>query len=312
MVVRCENTIQSTIARGEGMKNFKLRQGKNPIYPINKDIYEKVTNKKKPYFSESDKYFAICPQCDNPIQIIGLYKHIKVSPYGKHYGNDISIARYNDQAYQYCPYRQKKMSIDRNIKKRKLTGFEKNIYNTVRENYDTAIYILSKVINIRISQKLAERMLTSYIKHEAWLYPWSTLNNVPWIIGYFFPAESLYKKLIKTNSALYNAILDRCPSVYFEPSYIEGYSVLLTKEWTELYFSLYGHKRKIVDDICQETFEFRVIGKKNDQYVLIYKEILTVDETYYMNLLHKKNTYRNESLIEMALKKMPAVLQDKR
>lgn len=257
------------------MKNFKLRQGKNPI------------------------------------QVIGLYKHIKVSPYGKHYGNDISIARYNDQAYQYCPYRQKKISLNRDLKKRRLTDFEKNIYNTVRENYDTAIYILSKVINIRITSKLAERMLTSYVKHEAWLYPWSTLNNVPWIIGYFFPAESLYKKLIKTDSPLYNAILERCPAIYFEPSYMEGYSVLLTKEWTELYFSLYGHKRETVGDSCKETFEFRVTRKKNDQYRLIYSEVLAVDETYYMNLLHKKTTYRNEVLMEMAMKKMPVVLLGK-
>ncbi len=293
------------------MKNFKLRQGKNPIYPIEKGIFETVTNKKKPYFSENEKYFAVCPQCDNPIQIIGLYKHIKVSPYGKHYGNDISIARYNSQAYQYCPYRQKKMSLNKNRKKRKLTGFEKNIYDTVRENYDTAVYILSKAIHIRISQKLAERMLISYIKHETWLYPWATLNNVPWMIGYFFSAESLYKKLIKTDSPLYHAILKKCPAVYFEPGYMEGYSILLTKEWIELYFSLYEHKKEVSGDVCRETLEFRVTEKKNGQYILIYKELLIVDETYYMNLLHKENTYRNERLIEMAIKEMPEILTQK-
>lgn len=92
---------------------------------------------------------------------------------------------------------------------------------------------------------------------------------------------------------------------------MEGYSILLTKEWTEIYFSLYGHKKKVSGDVCRETLEFRVTQKKNGQYVLVYKELLIVDETYYMNLLHKENTYRNEKLIEMAMKKMPEILTQK-
>lgn len=51
---------------------------------------------------------------------------------------------------------------------------------------------------------------------------------------------------------------------------MEGYSILLTKEWTEIYFSLYGHKKKVSGDVCRETLEFRVTQKKNGQYVLVY------------------------------------------
>ena len=51
--------------------------------------------------------FAICPQCDNPIQIVGLYKKLKNTdkPYGKHYTRSVNgLADYNQQAYDYSTY----------------------------------------------------------------------------------------------------------------------------------------------------------------------------------------------------------------
>ena len=78
---------------------------------------------------------------------------------------------------------------------------------------------------------------------------------------------------------------------------------------------IYPIRRDIFEKVTNKKkpyfSEFRVTRKKNDQYRLIYSEVLAVDETYYMNLLHKKTTYRNEVLMEMAMKKMPVVLLGK-
>ena len=56
------------------MKKFKLHIGKNHVYPLTKEIYEDATLLKKPYKQQekngSTHYFAVCPACDNPIQII--------------------------------------------------------------------------------------------------------------------------------------------------------------------------------------------------------------------------------------------------
>ena len=66
------------------MKKFKLRTGKNQVYSLTKEVYEKVTLLRKPYRQQekdgSTHYFAVCPACDNPIQIIGLYAKTDSTP----------------------------------------------------------------------------------------------------------------------------------------------------------------------------------------------------------------------------------------
>lgn len=44
---------------------------------ISEKNFSEYTKKAKPYYSSVNgigKYYAVCPVCDNPIQIIGLYK----------------------------------------------------------------------------------------------------------------------------------------------------------------------------------------------------------------------------------------------
>lgn len=57
------------------MKIFKLKVGSSKIYELNKNIFELQTKQKKPYYtfnnSNEQIQYAVCPACDNPIQIIG-------------------------------------------------------------------------------------------------------------------------------------------------------------------------------------------------------------------------------------------------
>ncbi|MCS5465580.1 hypothetical protein NWO25_19660 [Enterococcus lactis] len=59
-----------------------------------------------------DSYYAICPECDNPIQIIGLYKETQESgrkPYGKHHKGTIPyLAKYSEEDYLECPFSNSK------------------------------------------------------------------------------------------------------------------------------------------------------------------------------------------------------------
>ena len=61
-----------------------------------------------PIINGHEKYFAVCPICDNLIQIIGQYKHEegeRRKPFGKHYkGNIAELANYDEDAYRRCPY----------------------------------------------------------------------------------------------------------------------------------------------------------------------------------------------------------------
>lgn len=62
------------------MRRFKLHTGKAKVYDLTKEIYLSET-KKDAHYSITGKdgckrNFAVCPACDNPIQILGLYKKL--------------------------------------------------------------------------------------------------------------------------------------------------------------------------------------------------------------------------------------------
>lgn len=289
------------------MKKFKAKQGNSKVYPIDKDTFDKVTKKSRPYYyAEDQKCYAICPQCDNPIQLIGLYKQTKVAPYGKHYAKNIPLASYNQQAYDFCPYHVDSFKLNRNIRKRKTTDFERNIYYTVRDNFDSAVYILSRELNIKVTQKMAEEILRAYVAHEAWLYPGSSLNNIPWMLGYFLPARSLFKQLIKKDSDLYRAIVSNCSKVEFEDSeYYSEYSILTNNGWPGIMSTMILHNRKLDEqELVQETIVHNVF-LDDESHTSIYTNELKINESYFLNLINSDKRYRNDRLLKLAKEYMP-------
>ena len=75
------------------MKRFKLKKGEAAVYPVtSKEAFEQLTGRERPYVvkdkTENQKAFGLCPACENPVQLIGLYKRIRndaMQPYAKHY-----------------------------------------------------------------------------------------------------------------------------------------------------------------------------------------------------------------------------------
>ena len=55
------------------------------------------------------RLYAVCPECDNPIQLIGLNRRELDAghrrPYAKHIKRDVpGVAEYDGKAYLECPY----------------------------------------------------------------------------------------------------------------------------------------------------------------------------------------------------------------
>lgn len=108
------------------MRRFKLHTGKAKVYDLTKEIYLSET-KKDAHYSITGKdgckrNFAVCPACDNPIQILGLYKKLANTdkPYGKHYNHSITIATHNETTYRLCPYAGHYYNVTRESRKKKL------------------------------------------------------------------------------------------------------------------------------------------------------------------------------------------------
>lgn len=303
------------------MKTFKLRTGVSKIYNINKDTFEKETNQRAPYYIYGNQnelsQFAVCPACDNPIQIIGLYKRMKDGRecYGKHCLKSIrGLSEYNQQAYDYCPYSRHRIEVNINSRKELFTDYERKIYNLMREQFDRVIYVLSKSIDVQITLSAARRMLETYVNGRGWMYSWATLNNLPYVFGHLTWSKKLYGQPILRDSPLYNAILDKCPSAKFtQYEFHRDYDILKRidqGQYFDLNYCIIEHTRNIVNDQNIETMLFRVTEGERDDAEIIYQKTIEIDEAFFLNLINlpEDRRRRNNNLINIAQELMPPLL----
>lgn len=296
------------------MRRFKLKQGNASVYEINKENFERLTERKEPYLVWGDdnqkRCFGVCPACDNPVQLIGIYKKLKNTdkPYGKHYNRDADIAEHNEQAYYFCPYAAHKYSSDRKIKKDELTDFEKNIYYEVRENFDYAIYLAGQVSGLKINEKFATWILDEYLSSEGYMYYGATYYNIPWMLLYFCVAKPVYGLLVRRESPLYEMLKEQKNVIlkqYYDNDY---YKVDKVGSWLDIEYSTILHNRKVEEDEVAE--EIRIVLSSRDSQGLPTCEaekVLYINEYRFPNLVNseKARQYRNERLREIARNKMP-------
>lgn len=185
------------------MNVYKLDVKKQGYWSLNKDDYEQRTARRSPWYKVSDsgspRYFAVCPACNNPIQIIGFYRLPAnvTAPYAKHYGTALpGVGLFDREAYEHCPYADKTKSTGSGKDKRSPGALSHQILQLLIEHFDKVIWLLSKTIGIRIDEKLALSMLRQYSREEGWLYSRATLMNIPWIFAYMADWQDiLYKKV---------------------------------------------------------------------------------------------------------------------
>ncbi len=296
------------------MRRFKLVQGDGKPYGITKENFEKLTKKEKPYVmmgaDGETRNFGICPACDNPIQLIGLYKKLGNTdkPYGRHYNRDAAIAAHNEQAYKYCPYASHVYKRTEKQLKDKLTDFEKNIYNTVRDYFDSAIYLLRKILGIYISPKYAEQILREYLASKGYMYYGATYYNIPWMLLYFCIAKPVYGKLVREGSPLYEMLKDRSDVVLKPTEGRDYYKVDKSGDWLDLQYSFILHERKVVDDEVREEIHFQLFSS-DKQGIPVEKAdmVLDINEYRFPNLIHSEDSvqYRNDELLQVASRLMP-------
>lgn len=296
------------------MRRFKLKPGLTETYEITKENFEVLTNGRK-IFREKGKdgktrEFGICPACDNPIQLIGLYKKLENTdrPYGKHYGHDIALAKHNEKTYQFCPYASRKWAVSKESLKEEVTDFEKGIYYAVRDNFDYAIYLAETVTGLKISPAYARQMLEYYLGVPGFIYYHATYYNIPWMLLYFMPAVTVHYKLVKKDSPIYN-LFKKCKYIkLLETKYASYYRVEKKDLKKDLEFATLLHRRKVVDDEVKEYID--IILSTRDEENLPQKIgscTLEINEYRFPNLVHSKKAkaYRSQELLDIAKEMMP-------
>lgn len=292
------------------MKKFKLRPGLHEeIYEISRSKFEELTRNHEPYtMIEKDgekKNFAVCPACDNPIQLIGLYKKLEntAQPYGKHYNRDVeNLAMHNEQAYRFCPYASHKYKVNKAKKRDKLTDFERKIYYSMRENFDLVVEFVKRETGIFISNGLAEEMLYEYLASKGYMYYWAALYNIPWMLLYFTMSKKCYKMMVKKGSEIHQYLATRkdVKLVRWKDS---DYDVVKNNgRFLDIEYTAIHHNRFIRDDEVVETIQLIIVSD-----VIDHRINLTINESRFPNYINSKaaQSHRNQKLLDIAKRLMP-------
>lgn len=231
------------------MKIYKTRPVHSLYRSIMVEYFEADTGKRWPFYQQQDgdktQHFAVCPACNNPIQVIGLYEKTVVSedPFAKHYPKSVpGLAIYNQGDYDCCPYAAPR-TPDRQSRRRGqgMSDLGRQILEQICAEYDRVIYILEQDTGLLISDSLASDMLKVYLAEEGYEYRGASLMNVPWILGYMSNAHSLIYRRVKKDYELHQALAG-LPDINFQPSGKDAVKIEPAKGYLSLSLCFIHHR----------------------------------------------------------------------
>jgi len=263
--------------------------------PIDKDTFEADTLRREPWYQEgtTDKQsqFAVCPACDNPIQLVGLY-HLPANvnnPYGKHTTSGISgIAPLDVEARDHCPYFNPRPH-QKTDRKAKFDGVPRKIVRILVEQFDRVVYILEKQTQVTLSANTLKGMLERYKGEQGYLYTGATLRNIPWIFAYMADATALFAQRVGENHELATAIHTHVPVAYVDtygrlrPTPVPG----AKDTFIDIKMSFIQHKitKHSEASVLKESVVFVVSHTHKGQVVDFYKQGLTFNPVWFDRLI---------------------------
>lgn len=278
--------------------NFKIkyeeRVGNNPAYT---QVVHGET-----------KHLALCPRCNNPVAILGIYKKINVSPHARHAKkvNIPNITQYDEYKYQHCPYHKKKADYIKEYVDETEEPQRRELYRIAKEHYDKAVYLLQKETGIYITLAMAETLAENYVIMRAYNYIDATIYNIPWYLLYSFSGFPLHHMIVRKNTTVYRHLLQQGFAV--NDSKIKGHVYVEDKDGCLLTATNY---RYAVDknDTLNEWLDFSILRPDDSVtdtllYVPVDRFSVSVDSYYFGNLIKYENWSPRQKVLDIARKYM--------
>ena len=157
-----------------------------------------------------EKHLAVCPRCDNPVVILGIYRNIDVSPHARHTRNiDIpDVAQYNEYKLERCPYHVKRANYIKEYVPETEEPQRHELYRIAKDHFDKAIYLLQKQTGLHISYDMAEVLAENYADMRAYNYIDATVYNIPWYLLYSYCGFNLHYMKMNELKTSFNSLYD--------------------------------------------------------------------------------------------------------
>lgn len=290
--------------------HFKVTPGRHPAYKVTKENVEEWLGRRHPWFQPGqqrgdDRHFAVCPYCDNAIQLKGVYKETPggARRYGSHVGSEMKGFAFNRLDLEFCPYKLK--ASGRGPDSRRAPGpVSRELIDLAINEFDRIVLILRSDFGFSFSDKFAGDMLDQWLDSEGHLYTGAHLRNLPWMIAYFGPVQSLFGQYVGKNVELAEGIRTKVPSarITSEGQLVKGH------QWFKLELQCLHHRVKVDDEDASlvETLKLRVrdFTRTNEasKAPKVYEKQIIFDPDRFEALIHvsPEQAQRNEKLLAVA------------
>lgn len=277
-------------------------------YQIDQDLFEQKTGKKYPFYRMMKpgeiSQFAVCPECNNPVQIIGLYKHLQhtENPFAKHCGQPVpDVGIYSKVNYTYCPYRARREQYTKDSRKNVLDDMAVEIVRRMVLYFDKIIHLLQSKVGFVISLNLAEQMLNDFFSSKAYLYHGATLRNMPLILAYFSLNKSIFGRKVFSQE-----LIDAIGKI--SNLYIDEKRQVRTNQYLNVGFYFLKHRTHLDEHHLCESIVLTIAYNDNTTHPIYEKKII-FDNNHVENLLNYTpnnltlyQQERNATLLDMAKK----------
>lgn len=254
------------------------------------------------------KHLALCPRCNNPVVILGIYKKIDVAPHARH-GKGINIpnvVQYDEYKFENCPYHKKRANYIKEYVPETEEPQRQELYKIAKENYDKVIYLLQEETGIYITLTMAETLAENYVIMRAYNYIDATSYNIPWYLLYSFTGFPLYHMIVRKNTTLYRHLLRL--GFVLKDSKVKG---CVYVENNEGYLLTATNYRYVVDenDNLNEWLDFSIIHPDDTVtdtllYVPVDRFSISVDSYHFGNLINYQNWNPRQNVLEIAKRYM--------
>jgi hypothetical protein len=131
-------------------------------------------------------------------------------PYGSHTGGPVEGFQFDPLDLEFCPYRLKRQTHGKDARRDMGPAARQLIAMAISE-FDRIVLILRDDFGFPFSDRFAGRMLDQWFDSQGYRYTGAHLRNLPWMVAYFGPSQSLYGQSVGANADLTDQIRTKVP-----------------------------------------------------------------------------------------------------
>lgn len=188
------------------------------------------------------------------------------------------------------------------------------IYKIIRDNFDLAVDFAREHLGYYISNGKAKKCLKTYFLSQCWTYPYSNVNNIPFMLFNFEPMINPDGLLIKKGSSLERTIRKTSD---LKMEHISGldYNKLLpnSRDGMPLAIILWNHQLDktessgLKESICIEISKDVSQNSMRPEWKTLINKKIKIPNDGFIKFINAKTVYRDKALQDFAHKLMPPI-----